>query len=223
MKFAAAELLLLAGLLLLSAFVLWDSVSAGEVSTSSWLDPAARLFPAYISRELLLAVSLCIVVYWGLQVLGRSHIAFWLMALFVILPNALAIWDHNQIEWHQLLGLEALLGAERSQLWDTALFLVSLVGLVALYRTIGLRKLGHQMSLQGIEGPDRDRLMLYEGLMLFGLTSAGLLLAFLILLAATMLGRFDALLDWSSWAVVTIGAGATFLLAITLVFWFRGR
>ena len=59
--------------------------------------------------------------------------------------------------------------------------------------------------------------------MLAGLVAAGLLLVLLMVFAAAMLGRLDVLLQQSPWAVLTIGGGATFLFALTLVLWFRAR
>ena len=133
------------------------------------------------------------------------------------------IWGHNQLELYRFFGLDASLEAVNSQLLDATLFLTSLVGLVALYRVIGLRKLDRQLSSQKIEYSDRNRIMLCEALMLLGLIAAGLLLAFLIVLVATVLARSDALLAWSPWTVLTLGGGATLLFALTLVLWFRTR
>ena len=223
LRFAATESLLLAGLLLLSAFSLLDSVAADWLSDPSRPDPITRLLPERFFMELLPAVSLCIALYWGIHLLGLSRTAFWLMALLVLLPQSMAILGHNQIEWQQFFAFNLGAGDDRSFLRDTGLFLASLVGLVALYRAIGIRQLDHRMLLQGIESVDRDRAALFEGLMLLGLVAAALLLTFLMIALSALLGRFDGLLERSSWSVVTIGGGATILLAISIALWFRGR
>ena len=222
-RFAVAESLLLGGLLLLAAFVLLESVAAGGLSAFLRPDVISGFIPERFSRELLLWVALGIALYWALHALGLGHAAFWLMALLVILPQSMAIWSHNQIEWHQLFSFKPGVADGRSLLTDIWLFLTSLVGLAALYRSIGLRQLDRRMSLQGIESADRARVAVYEGLMLAGLVFAALLLTFLIMTLSTTLGGLDVLLERSSWTVVAVGGGATVLLALTLALWFRVR
>ncbi len=223
MKLVAVESLLLAGLLFLSALVLWSALTAEGLSESTWIASAVGRFPEYPSTELLLAVILCVAVYWALQLWGRNQPAFWFVAFLVILPHGPSMWAHNRLEWYQFFGWDASLEAVHSQAWDVMMLLVSLVGLVVLYRVIGLRKLDRQLSSQHIQDTDRKHVMLSEALMLTGLVAAGLLLALLMVSAAAMLGRLDVLLEQSPWAVLTIGGGATFLFALTLVLWFRTR
>ncbi len=223
MRLAAAESLLLAGLLLLSAYGLWDFLSTEVVQQSAWAEALAERFPDYASRELALAVPLCVAAYWGLHALGANSLVFWSMALLIILPQGPAIWAHNQIEWFNFFGVEAGLEVADPQLRQATLFLGSLVGLVALYRTISLRRLDQQLASQDADAADRRRIVLFEALMLGGLITAGLSLAFLMVLVANVLGRLDPLLDWSPWGVLSIGAAATVLLLLTVMLWFRSR
>ena len=223
MKFVAVESLLLAGLLLLSAYGLWSFVSLEEVQQYAWVQAWAERFPAYGSRELALAVPTCVVLYWGLHVLGAGNLAFWSMALLVVLPQGLTIWPHNQFAWFNFFGIEAGLDAVHPELWQAALFLASLVGLVVLYRLIGLRKLDRQLESQRADEADRKQVVTFEALMMSGLVGAGLPLAFLMVVGANALGKVEPLVDWSPWGVLTIGAGATVLLILTLVLWFRAR
>ena len=223
MKLVAAELLLLAGLLLLSAYGLWAFVALEEVQQYAWVEALAERFPEYGSRELALAVPLCVAAYWGLHMLGANNLAFWSMALLVILPQGPAIWTHNQFAWFNFFGVQADLETAHPQLWQATLFLASLVGLVVLYRAIGLRKLDRQLESQRAEETDRKQIVLFEALMLIGLVGAGLSLAFLMVVGANALAKFDLLVDWSPWGVLSIGAGATILLILTLVLWFRSR
>lgn len=145
------------------------------------------------------------------------------MALLIILPQGPAIWAHNQIEWFNFFGVEAGLEVADPQLRQATLFLVSLVGLVALYRTISLRRLDQQLASQNADAADRRRIVLFEALMLGGLIAAGLSLAFLMVLVVSVLGRLDPLLDWSPWGVLSIGAATTILLLLTVILWFRSR
>ena len=223
MRLVAIESALLTGLLLLSAYVLWASLSVETVRQQGWVEVLSGRLPEYASLELGLAGVLCVAAYWILQVLGHTSTAFWLMTLLVILPQAPAIWSHNQLQWLPLIGMEGTLNPTHSQLWQAALFLGSLVGLMVLYRLLGLRVLNRQLKLQGANDEDRRRVMVAEALMLPCLTVVGLLLAFLIVIVANSLGKIDTLLQRSPWGVLTIGGGATLLLILTLAFWFRYR
>ena len=223
MKIVAAESLVLVGLFLLSSFALWTALSVEGLPKSSWIESLAGRLPEYASSELMLAILLCVGIYWALQLFGHAQTAFWLIALLILLLHAPAIWGHNQLHLYRLVGLDASLDAVNSQLLDTTLFLVSLVGLVALYRIIGLRKLGRQLASQRIEKSDRNRIMLCEALILLALIVGGLLLSFVIVLVAIVLGRSDALLVWSPWTVLSVGGGASLVFALTLVLWFRTR
>ena len=223
MRLVAAESLLLVGLLCLSAYVLWAFLSLEGAPQPGWAEALAEKLPQYVSRELVLTVGLCGALYWALQVLGRNNFSFWLIALLVVLPQGPAIWAHNQLQWFHLFGIEASLETTHSQIWQAALFLASLVGLVALYRAMGLRRLDRQLKSQRTDDTDRSRIILFEGLMLVAMIAVGLLLAFSMVVVANALGKLDALLKWSPWGVLTVGSGATLLLVMTLVLWFRYR
>ena len=222
MRIAAIESLLLAGLLLLGSFVLWNAAAALGVPDTSLLHTATRLLPGPVYLDAVLAASLGVAAYWGLQALGRMDVAFWLMALLVIAPHGVPLWGYNQLEWYKLVGVEVELIGAGSPLLDTALFLACLAGLAALHRIGGLRVLDRRMTTQGVAAADRLHVALCEGLMLGGLIAAGLLLAFFMVFAAGLLGQYDDLIGGSSWAVVAVGGGATIFLALTLLLWFGG-
>ena len=220
-RVAAAETLVLAGLLLLAGFVVWDAGPALGLPESRWLTWLTALFPGLFSLQVLAVVAVLMVAYWALQALGHTQLPFWLIAGLVILPHAVPVWGHNQLEWYELLDVRAELVGDRSLLRDAALLLAALAGVVALHRIIGLRALDRRMALQGIATPDRSRVLLFEGLLLAGLLAAGLSLALAAVLAATLLGRYDNLLEASTWAVAATGAAAALLLALTLLLWRR--
>ena len=222
MRIAAVESLLLAGLLLLAGFVLWDAAAALGVPETSLLHAATQLLPGPLYFDAILASSLCVAAYWGLQSLGRRDMAFWLMALLVIAPHGAPLWDYNQLEWYDLVEVELELIGARSALQDTTLFLACLAGLAALYRIEGLRVLDRHMSKRGIVAADRFQVTVREGLMLGGLIAASLLIALIIVSAGGLLGRYADFIVHSSWAVVAVGGGATLILALTLLLWYRG-
>ncbi len=221
-RFVAADSLLVSGLLLLGVYVLWNTGFVLEVRVPSWVEQADRLMLFTIPWQPVVAVVLGLVAYWALQALGRDRIAFWLIALAAALPHGLPAWSHNRIGWHELFELQAGLG-ERSLYWDMALFVAYLVGLIALHRIVGIKELERRMLARGVGPLDKQKVMRYERFMLIGLLAAGLLLAGLMVFIATVLARYDGLLDGSPLAVVTLGGSAALLLALTLLFWFRGR
>ena len=221
-RIAAIESLVLVGLLLLASLVLWDAAAVLGLPDSSLLYTTVRLLPGPLYLDALVATSLFVAAYWALQALGRMDVAFWLVALLVVAPHAAPLWDYNQLEWYELLGVEVDLIGERAPLRDAALFLACLAGLAVLHRISGLRALDRRMTTQGVGAADRLQLAVCEGLMLCGLIFAGLLLAFLVVYAAGTWGRYDDVIIGSSWAVIGVGGGASMLLALTLLLWYRG-
>ena len=223
LRFIAAESLLLAGLLLLAAYVLWDVGVLLKVQVPTWVARADELALFFVPWQPVLLLSGGLAAYWMLQAMGRDRIAFWLLALAAALPHAMPAWSHNRIGWHVLLDFQTELVNDRSVYLDMILFGACLVGLVALHRLVGMKGLERRMLLRRVEPLDKRRVMRYESLMLIGLLTGGLLLTGLMMLVAALLGRYDGLLDGSPLAIVTLGGGAALLLALTLLFWFRGR
>ena len=222
-RVAAAETLLLASLLFLAGFVVWDAGPALGLSEPRWLTWLTDLFPGLFSVQVIVAVAALTVAYWALQALGHTQLPFWIMAGLVILPHAVPVWGHNQLEWYELLGVQTELIGERLLLRDAALLLASLAGIVTLHRIIGLRTLDRRMALQGIATADRSRVLLFEGLLFAGLLAAGLALALASVFVATVLARYDELLEGSTWAVGATGVGAALLLALMLLLWRRSH
>ena len=207
---AAAESILLLGLLALSALVLRGSIAADRVSNlGPW--------------ELTAALLACIAIYWTMQTLGRNQTAFWFAALLVFLAQGPAIWTHNALEWSQFFGIEAVGGSGRSVVRDTILFLVSLVGLITLYRTIGLRKLDSLLLSRQVKASDRNKILLNETLTLLGLMTCGILLAFFIVLTASSLAKHQNLVSLTPWSVITVGGGGAILLVSSLIVWLTRR
>ena len=226
MKFVVVESLLLAGLLSLSAFVFFSTLSLEGLFERAWVEPLVRRVLEYASGEMLLAVLtvvLTLAFYWALQLSGRGRRAFWLVALLVILLHAPAIWGHNQLEINRFLGVFVGLEAVHSQLLDSALFLATLIGLVALLRVAGLRLLNRQLSSQEVEALDRSRVIASETLMLIGLVTWGLARALLMILVPTWLAKSDTLMAGSPRTILIVGGAAVLLFALTLVLWFHRR
>ncbi len=221
MRAAAAETLLLTGLLLLAGFVVWDAGPALGLPESRWLTWLTGLFPGLFSIQAVAVAILLIGVYWALKAIGYGQVSFWLMAGVTVLPHAVPIWGHNELQWYELVGLEAELVGERAPLRDAALFLASLTGIVILHRVIGLRALSERMRVRAIAAEDGRRVLRVESLLVAGLLAASLSLALLAVLAAVYLGRYDEILSGSTWAVAAVGGGAGLLLALTLLQWRR--
>ena len=219
----AAETALVVGLVLLCAFVLRSSFPVDPPEELSGLQPASDLLPVYGKRELSAVVSIVVAAYWTLQVLRRNHLAFWLLATAAILSYAQAIWTHNHIDWYQFFGINPVVDTSRSQMWDTALFLMCLTGLLALNHTTRLRRLDNSLTRRGVSVADRYRVVLNETLLVFGLLGVAAVLALLIVTAASLLGRPGLLPTESTWIVMIVGGSAAFLFVCALVLWFRAR
>lgn len=220
---AAAESLVLSILLLLAAYVSWDMGFVLNVRVTSWVERADELVFHFVPWQPVLAVGAGLAAYWALQALGRHRLAFWLMALAVAVPHVLPAWSHNRIGWHELLEFQEGLVDERSVYGDMTLFVVCLVGLVALHCLIGIKRLERLMRLQGVGPLERRSIITYENLMLIGLIVAGLLVAGLMVMVAAVLERYDGVLGGSSLAIAIVGGGAALLFALTLLLWFGGR
>ncbi len=221
LRYATAETVLLVALLLLSVLSIPDTIITDGQPSFSWSEQLARFVPNQVFRDLLPSVSVCLVLYWALHLLGRAHISFWLMALIVLLPQSAAIFSHNQIGWDQFFAFEFGIPGDRPLLKDTAIFLLSLVGLVALNRVVGLRLLDRRMRRQGIDEAEGIGAARFELSLLGGLVAAALLLTSVMMGLSAFLGSFDGVLEGSSWTVVIIGGGASLLLAFGLALWYR--
>ena len=210
LSFFAAESILLLCLLTLATLVFRGSIANERIrELGSW--------------EITATIFACCTIYWTMQMLGRSQPAFWLMALLVFLAQVLAIWTHNALEWSQFFGIETGGESVRSLPQDTTIFLVSLVGLLTLYRTIGLRRLDGLLISRQVKESDRNRILLNEGLVLIGLMGSGILLAFLMVLIASSIGEHQNLLARSPFSVLTVGGSAALLLGCSLIFWLTRR
>ena len=91
-RVASAETLVLAGLLLLAGFVVWDAGPALGLPESRWTRWITTLFPGLFSLQALAVVAVLMVAYWALQALGHTQLPFWFIAGLVILPHAVPVW-----------------------------------------------------------------------------------------------------------------------------------
>ena len=207
-------------------------VAAESVLLLSLLTLALLVFRSSVTNEAILGMGFwknvgvtfaCLAVYWAMQMLGRNLAAFWLVAALVILAQGLAIWPHNALEWSQFFGVEVSGAEERSLLKDTILLLVSLVGLMALNRIIGLRRLDGLLITRQVGSRDRNSILLNEGLVLAGLIVCGAILAFLMVLTASSLGQHQNVLSLSPWSVMTVGGSAAVLFVSSILVWLTRR
>lgn len=221
--FAAVESAVIAALLLLAVYVLWDTGFILNVGVTSWVERADELLLRFVPWQPVVVAGAGLAAYRVLQALGRDRIAFWLVAFAVSVPHAFPAWSHNRIGWHELLEFQEGLVDDRSVYLDAALFVACLVGLIAVHRITGIMRQGRLMESQGVDPGERRLVLRHEGLMLAGLIVAGLLVAGLMVAVAAVLARYDGLLDGSSVAVAVVGGGAALLLALTVLAWFRGQ
>ena len=209
-SFVAAESILLLSLLTLALLVFRNSITNEAILEMGFWKNVAAIF-------------VCFAVYWAMQTLGRNLSAFWLIATLVILAQGLAIWPHNALEWSQFFGVEVSGAEGRSLIKDTILLLVSLMGLMALNRIIGLRRLDGLLIVRQVGTIDRNSILLNEGLVLAGLIVCGAILAFLMVLTASSLGQHQNVLSISPWSVMTVGGSAAVLFVSSILVWLTRR
>ena len=209
-SFVAAESVLLLGLLALAMLVFRSSITSEAILEMGFWENAGVIFA-------------CFALYWATQTLGRNLTAFWFMATLVILAQGLAIWQHNALEWSQFFGVEVNGAEGRSLFKDTILLLVSLVGLMALNRIIGLRRLDGLLITRMVGTRDRNSILMNEGLVLAGLIVCGAILAFLMVLIASSLGKHQDVLSLSPWSVMAVGGSAAVLFVSSLLVWLTRR
>lgn len=202
--FVATELLVQCLLLLIAIYVLGD------------MD--------VLQVEPLIVLGVGLVAYWMLRALGRDRIAFWLIAPTVAFPHIAAAWSHNRIEWQELFQFQEGIVDDRSVYWDVALFVVCLALLIALHRTIGIKRLNRQMFVQQVDRDERGPVVRREALLVIGLLLAGFLATGAMMALLALLATSDGLLPTgTSRAVAVIGGGAAVLLTLTLLLWFRSQ
>ena len=210
LSFIAAESAMLALLITLASFALRGSLSSEAIEGFGAWETAAVIFT-------------CFFIYWAMQTLRRNQAAFWVLALLVILAQGPAIWAHNALEWSQFFGMEVTGESVRSLTRDTFWFLASLVGLMTLYRTMGLRRLDRLLLTRQLATSDRNALLLNEGIVLIGLMLCATILAFLMVLAASSLGSHQGMLSLPPWTVMTVGGNAAILFVCALFIWLTRR
>ncbi len=210
LSFVAVESVLLLGLLTLAVLVFRSTITNEAILEMGFWKNSGVIF-------------VCFAAYWAMQMLGRNLAAFWCIATLVILAQGLAIWPHNALEWSQFFGVEVSGAEGRSLFRDTILLLVSLVGLMALNRVIGLRRLDGLLITRQVGTRDRNSILMNEGLVLVGLIVCGAILAFLMVLTASSLGQHQNVLSLSPWSVMTVGGSAAVLFVSSLLVWLTRR
>ena len=201
--FVAVELLAQCLLILIAAYVL------------EGIDP--------LRVEPLLVLVAGVAAYWTLRALGRDNPAFWLLAPATTFPHIAAAWVHNRIGWGEFLQFQYEYIDNRTTYEDMTLFVACLALLIALHRTIGIKRWNGQMLTQQVDQPERRRIVRREAILVIGLLLAGLLATgAMIALAEILVSDDGVLLSRTSLTIATIGGGAAVLLVLILLLWFRG-
>ena len=218
----AMELVLVAVLLFLSGSVFSRWVSTAETGGPFWPDGLAERVPDFGSSEIMLGVLLFTGLYGLLQFRKKAIGAFLMVAWLALLPHAAGVWDQNRVDWQRFMGAQAGADASQSIIFAAGLFLMSLVGLFALYRIMSLRSMEGVLTAMGAENSEITSVQINEALAQVALMGAGLLAAVAIVLVGSAIGGQEGLAEKMPWGVIIIGGGATALLIGFLAFFLRG-
>ena len=226
-RFLALESLLLGCLPSLAGYVFWRSGGTTVGLGMEWRDQLAALGSGlWENPPLVLIIAgfccLTVVLYWLLQSLGMTTCSYWMVTLAALLPQGPAVLAHNQLDWASFWRASSTT-PELSQITVGALFLLTLVLLVALQRVAELRRLRGGLRALRLESGEQGGVIASEMLALAALVGASLAVAATLLLAASALARMDYLLAHSPWTVLTIGAAALAMVTGFLHLWLRTR
>ena len=224
-RFIAVESVLIACLAILSAYLFWESAGEPFGLDTSASSPACcqGLFqrgPELIIFAVVIVCGVPIAVYWLLQMLVMTRLAFWSVTMLTLAFQAPAVFAHNGIDWlpsRFTSWLTTGLGAPAV----TGLLLSSLVLLVTLHRVADLRRLYASLGYLRIDHDERRSVMVNEVLVLGILVGSSLAVAVAILAGGLALAELDSLLGRSPWTVLTVGAIALCLLGYFLYVWIR--
>lgn len=215
--FVGAESLLLVCFLLLSSHLFRETLGSGAVLFQS------TKIPEYGVLEVGSGIAIAVGVYWLFQSIGLRRWAFWTMGLVGLLAQAPAILSHSLLDWSYFWTGEQLFVSGLSSLETGLLFLSSVILLVLLYKVIDLRRLRGILREQQAERPECDRFVINQVVVSGGLIAFSLMLTVGTVSIGRAIGGSQELLEQSPWAVMTIGLGATVLVAGFLYLWFQDR
>ena len=201
------ELLLVGALALIAFYAITSSAGVDSAHFGQLADPSIGAGP------MALAIAGLLALYFFLRIFWKPHATFWLLALAVLLFQIPAIISDARLDWVYIFTGEKLFEGSLSSIATTSLFTGSLALLVVLHRAIALRDRYSNLRRQGAAGPEGRTLLLGELLSSVAITTGSLLLALGLLALATVAGGFDWLYNRSPWTVLTVGAGATTVLA----------
>ena len=159
-------------------------------------------------------------LYWLLQRIRATRLAFWLFTLATIGFQAPAILSHNSIDWLPAKSLPWLttgLGASTV----TVMLLMSLTLLVTLHRVADLRRLYAKLGTLRVDHDERRAVIVREITVLGGLSGFSLAVAVALLAGGLALAELDSVLGRSPWTVLTMGLAALCLLGYFLYLWLR--
>ena len=189
----------------------------GRIGRATWT-MALEIF--YLALFVLCCAP--IIVYWSLQLVGKTRLAFWFVTLAALLPQLPALLAYNRLDWPSF-WVGPLFSTGLSQVTVGLLFLLSLVLLVTLHRTGDLRRLQGRLNASNLEASERGQVITGEVLVLGGLVGVSLVVTALLLAGGLAVAQMNDLLAHSPWTVLTIGGMALLLLAGFLSLWLRTR
>ena len=226
-RFIVVESLILSGLLFISGYVFWETL-ASTLGVDNWPTRLVESERGWVGGTALLwlavggAVGIPVAGYLALQIAGATRLAFWALALVVLLLQAPAVLSYNRLDW-LAFGEMPSLPTGLSQAAAGGLFLLSLVLLVTLHRTDDLRRLNGKLSTMNLRAGDQRQVVTGELVTLAGLVAGSLGVMAILGLVGMALGQMDQLLLRSPWTVLSVGGTAVFLMAVFLSLWLRTR
>ena len=209
-------------LFLLAAWQFWGwAAPTGEFDAAA-VDSLAHRMPSFGGAQVMPALLIAAGGYAALQLMGRSSLALWTVAVLTLVPQAPGVWANNNLAWEKFTGATTSIGEGHSALLAGGLFLASLLGLFVLHRVIAIRKLDRLLATRRVDDSERTTTLMNEGSSLAGIVGLALLLALVMVGGGTLLGRWEWLTTLVPWTVVTIGGGACLLLIAFIALFLRG-
>ena len=221
-RLALTEVALLTFVSVVALWVTIESVRYADPTKTMWPSLLVEYLPSFLSLRAVLIVAAIIVVYFGLKRSGRRTLALWAFTALALGSQIPDLWAHNRLDWHRFFGRVAYFSEPLPLGTSAAIFLLILVGLVVLHRVNQLRDLAGELGERGVDTVERDAVIRNEAISIALTAFASLVLASVVVAVGALVGRSETVSGLVPWTVVTVGVGATLLLAGFLLFLYRG-
>ena len=175
-----------------------------------WLFESSLVIPTII---------IALVGYWGLRLIWRPYVAFWLTTVLGLLAHGPAILAHNRLDWFYLFAGSSPFESGLSTVETTSLFAGALALLSLLHRFIAISNRQRSLYEQGVDSSELRALMVNEMSIMIAVATIGLLLTLGFMFLGAAIGDLDTVLDRIPWTVLAVGVTATVVVVILLLVW----